>query len=81
MPSPMTPAPAARRCPTGREDTELRVFTAAGRGSDEPDVVVQTYRCLSLDLGAPWGPTSAAVRVPRRYVARLAELILEASVA
>jgi len=80
MSTPVTPAPAtARRCPTGREDTELRVFTAAGRASDEPDVVVQAYRRLSLDLGAPWGPTSAAVRLPRRYAERLAQLILEAA--
>ena len=78
MSTPVTPVPA-RRCPTGREDTELRVFTVAGRASDEPDIVVQAYRRLSLDLGAPWGPTSAAVRVPRRYAARLAELILKAA--
>jgi hypothetical protein len=68
-----------RRCPTAMESVEIRVFTVAGRSTDEPDVVMQVYRRLSHDLSSPWGPTSAAVRVPRRYAARLAELIVEAA--
>jgi hypothetical protein len=73
----MTTSAAVRRCPTGREDCELRVFPVEGRTSGEIELVVQVYRRLSLDLGAPWGPTAAAVRVPQHYAARLAELILE----
>jgi hypothetical protein len=67
-----------RRCPTGREDCELRVFLVEGRAG-EPDVCLQVYRRVGHDLGAPWGPTAAAVRVPRRFARRLAELILAAA--
>ena len=68
-----------RRCPTAMECTEIRVFTVAGRTTDEPDVVLQVYRRLNHDLSSPWGPSSAAVRVPARYAPRLAELIIEAA--
>jgi hypothetical protein len=67
-----------RRCPTGREDCELRIFLVEGR-TGEPDVCVQTYRRLSHDLGSPWGPSAAAIRVPARYAERLVELIIEAA--
>jgi len=68
-----------RRCPTAMESVEVRVFTVAGRTTDEPDVVLQVYRRLNHDLSSPWGPSSAAVRVPARYAPRLAELIIEAA--
>jgi hypothetical protein len=67
--------PAYSRCPTDREDVEVRVRTVGA------DVVVQTYRPHGHDLAAPWWPTDAAVRVPRRYAARLAELILQGAAA
>ena len=67
----------ARRCPTAREDCELRIFPVAGRSAEEPDIVIQAYRRIGHDIAAPWGPTSAAVRLPARYAERLAELILQ----
>jgi hypothetical protein len=51
-----------RRCPTALESVEVRVFTVAGRTTDEPDIVAQVYRRLNHDLNAPWGPSSAAIR-------------------
>jgi hypothetical protein len=68
-----------RRCPTAMESVEIRVFTVAGRTTDEPDVVLQVYRRLNHDLSSPWGPSSAAVRVPCRYARHLAELIIQAA--
>jgi hypothetical protein len=69
--------PTIRRVPTNREDTEVRVFPVEGRAVGEPDIVVQVYQRVGHDLDAPWGPTAAAVRVPRRFATRLAELIIE----
>lgn len=68
-----------RRCPTGREDREVRVFTIEGCTRGERDLALQLYRRVGHDLTAPWGPASAAVRVPLRFADRLAELIAQAA--
>jgi hypothetical protein len=67
----------AKRCPTAREDTEIRVLTVAGATAHGRDIVIQTYRRIGNDIAAPWGPTAAAVRLPARYAERLIELIAE----
>jgi hypothetical protein len=72
------PAKCARamlRVPTNREHVEVRVFAVAGPSGSEPDIVLQTFRRLSPEIGAPWGPSAAFVRVPLRFVARLVEVI------
>jgi hypothetical protein len=72
-------ADVQRRCPSGREDCEIRVFAIEGRSAGEPDLVLQTYRRVGHGLDAPWGPMGGAVRLPCRYAERLAEVILAAA--
>ena len=71
------PVTSYRRCPTRREDTEIRAFPIAGTTAGEPDICIQVFRRIGHDIAAPWGPTAAAVRVPGRYAERLIELIAE----
>jgi hypothetical protein len=64
-----------KRCPTGREDTEVRIFTVPTGG--EPEISLQVFKRAGHDLAAPMGPTASVVKVPVRFAPHLCEAILE----
>jgi len=73
----MTPASPGSRILTGREGAEIRVLMIPGRTASTPELVLQTYRRVGHDLGAPMGPAGEPLRLSLAYVGRLIEVIQE----
>jgi hypothetical protein len=65
----------AHRCPTGREGTEVRLLLIPGRTASTPELVLQIYRRVGHDLGAPMGPAGDPIRLSLAFAGRLIEII------